>query len=213
MAIRVAGDLYVDIDGQLMEIKRQLRQKEGYPYDPMQLVEHLQMAIEGNLVDRKGKLFRGSLSLLRRITTITTPAVQHFVAKDCLKEVNVGWTGANFKKLFLDKIEENVPEAKLVVSRLERASLDAPILTELGSKAEVSLADLFDLLKKQSKGEDGALLTNGYANIFYVRGTDGNLWAVDASWRSGGRFWGVGAFSVGLPSRWHGGSQLFSRDS
>lgn len=54
---RVAGDLYADIDGQIMEIKRQLRQKEGYPYDPMQLVEHFQAAIEGNLVNRHGKLF------------------------------------------------------------------------------------------------------------------------------------------------------------
>src|SRR3989344_1656623 len=52
---RVAGDLYVDIDGQFLEIKRQLRQKTGYPHDPMHLVEHLQAAIDGNLVDRKGR--------------------------------------------------------------------------------------------------------------------------------------------------------------
>lgn len=56
--IRVAGELYADIDGQMWEIKRQLRQKEGYPYDPMQLVEHLQAAIEGNLVDRHGQPFK-----------------------------------------------------------------------------------------------------------------------------------------------------------
>ena len=56
--IRVAGELYVNIDGQMREIKRQLRQKEGYPYDPMQLVEHLQAAIEGNLVDRHGQPFK-----------------------------------------------------------------------------------------------------------------------------------------------------------
>ncbi len=52
---RVAGDLYVDIDGQILEIKRQLRQREGYPFDPMKLVEHLQAAIEGNFVDHNGK--------------------------------------------------------------------------------------------------------------------------------------------------------------
>ena len=54
---RVAGDLYADIDGQMLEIKRQLRQREGYPYYPMRLVEHLQAAIEGNLVNRHGQLF------------------------------------------------------------------------------------------------------------------------------------------------------------
>lgn len=61
MAKNVAGDLYVDIDGQLMEIKRQLRQKEGYPYDPMRLVEHLQAAIEGNLVNRYGQPFESDV--------------------------------------------------------------------------------------------------------------------------------------------------------
>jgi hypothetical protein len=54
---RVAGDLYFDIDGQIFEIKRQLRQKGGYPFDPMRLAEHLQAAIEGHLVDHNGDPF------------------------------------------------------------------------------------------------------------------------------------------------------------
>jgi hypothetical protein len=45
--IGVAGDLYIEIDGQLHEIKRQLRQKEGYPYDPCELKAALQTLIEG----------------------------------------------------------------------------------------------------------------------------------------------------------------------
>lgn len=47
MAQRVAGDLYYDLDGQLNEIKRQLRQNSGYPFDPMALKRHLQKAVEG----------------------------------------------------------------------------------------------------------------------------------------------------------------------
>lgn len=47
MAQRVAGDLYHDLDGQLNEIKRQLRQNSGYPFDPMALKRHLQKAVEG----------------------------------------------------------------------------------------------------------------------------------------------------------------------
>lgn len=151
--------------------------------------------------------------LLKRVATITAPAVQRFVAKDCLKNCNVGWAGDNLKKFFLDKVEANVPEAKLAVNQLERASLDAPILTELGDKAEVSLAYLFDLLKKQSNGEDGVLLTNGYANIFYVCGNDGNIWAVSARWSSDSRYWGVVAYSVEGPDGWRGGCRVFSRDS
>ena len=47
MASKVAGELYYDIDGQLSEIKRQLRQPNGYPFDPRILKLHLQDAIEG----------------------------------------------------------------------------------------------------------------------------------------------------------------------
>ena len=47
MAQRVKGDLYYDLDGQLSEIKRQIRQPSGYPYDPSKLHKYLQDGIEG----------------------------------------------------------------------------------------------------------------------------------------------------------------------
>ena len=47
MANKVAGELYESLTGQLFEIGRQLRQPNGYPYDPMELKAHLQAAIEG----------------------------------------------------------------------------------------------------------------------------------------------------------------------
>ncbi|MBU2109724.1 hypothetical protein KKB71_02085, partial [Patescibacteria group bacterium] len=47
MAKKVTGEMYYDLDGQLAEIKRQLRQREGYPYDLEDLRDHLQEAIEG----------------------------------------------------------------------------------------------------------------------------------------------------------------------
>ena len=47
MAIKVAGEQYESITGQLFEIGRQLRQPNGYPFDPTQLKDFLQLAIEG----------------------------------------------------------------------------------------------------------------------------------------------------------------------
>jgi hypothetical protein len=47
MATIVTGDLYYRIDGQLSEIKRQLRQHEGYPYKLEDLQKSLQDSIEG----------------------------------------------------------------------------------------------------------------------------------------------------------------------
>lgn len=46
-ATTVTGDLYREIDGKLEEVKRQLRQKGGYPFDPLKLQKGLQALIEG----------------------------------------------------------------------------------------------------------------------------------------------------------------------
>lgn len=43
----VAGELYGQITGQLFEIGRQLRQKNGYPFEAEHLKKWLQMAVEG----------------------------------------------------------------------------------------------------------------------------------------------------------------------
>lgn len=47
MATIVTGELYEKIDGKLVEIKRQLRQKGGYPFDPLKLDRLLQLLVEG----------------------------------------------------------------------------------------------------------------------------------------------------------------------
>lgn len=61
MAVKVASGQYYDIDGQLLEIKRQLRQSTGYSFDPNQLKEFLQLAVEG------------------KFTEIVDPAVSKFI--------------------------------------------------------------------------------------------------------------------------------------
>ena len=50
MAKQVAGELYESITGQLFEIGRQLRQPNGYPFNPEVLQRWLQLAIEGKFV-------------------------------------------------------------------------------------------------------------------------------------------------------------------
>ncbi|MFA6132048.1 MAG: hypothetical protein WC702_03235 [Patescibacteria group bacterium] len=51
MAPIVTGEQYYDLDGQLTEIKRQLRQRGGYPFSPAQLSLALQAIIEGRFED------------------------------------------------------------------------------------------------------------------------------------------------------------------
>jgi hypothetical protein len=47
MSIKLTGDQYIGLDGKLAEIKRQMRQPDGYPFDPEGLSRLLQRAIEG----------------------------------------------------------------------------------------------------------------------------------------------------------------------
>ena len=65
--------------------------------------------------------------------------------------------------------------------------------------------------KQGNKGEDGILLNNGYANIFYIKDQNGVLRPVGVYWCDDG--WLVSAYSVGRPSRWDAGGRVFSRNS
>ncbi|MDD3531660.1 MAG: hypothetical protein PHV99_03680 [Candidatus Pacebacteria bacterium] len=125
--------------------------------------------------------------------------------------VKIGWMGDCFKQNFLGKIENGVTAAELKTHKLEQDSLDAPIIEELGDAAETTLADLWELLEKQGVGQEGALLINGYANIFYIRDAHDELWAVHACWFADRGFWHVVACSITLPFRWRAGSQVVSR--
>jgi glutamine phosphoribosylpyrophosphate amidotransferase len=121
----------------------------------------------------------------------------------------------NFKSWFLEgdsKVEDACAENILRCNKLLKNSTDTPIIAELGGEkvAETSLAEMFSLLKKQANGQKGVLLTNGYANIFYVRDQSGVLRAVGARWHDGG--WNVSADAVSYPDAWRAGDQVFSRN-
>ena len=153
--------------------------------------------------------------LLKPVATVSIPAVSRFVAKDHFtvgtSEVKIGWLGDNFREHFLAKVEKRVPTIDLAISTLVSGSLDAPILAELSDKAETTLASLWHLLCQQRSGQAGALLTNGYSNIFYIRDTGGVLWAVNARWNVSYGGWDVEAFPVGGPRRGNAGRLVVSR--
>lgn len=152
--------------------------------------------------------------------TVSLPAGR-FVAREHFKvdtgneaEVKISDLGDNFQEWFLDNSEKQAGgESTLRIQTLRRDSVDEPIIADLGghAMARTSLAEIFALMKKQGKGKTGALLTNGYANIFYVRDVKRVLRAVYVSWRDDG--WRVIAYSVADPDEWRAGLQVFSRNS
>ncbi len=159
--------------------------------------------------------------LLDFLGTVEIPATtEKFVTKDKFvvntgrkAKVKISYIGDNFRDKFIKKVEETIGKTTLRYAKLTQNSLDKPILDELDGqdKAETTLAEMFSLMEKQGNGEIGILLTNGYANIFYIRDAEGVLWAVHCRWRDGG--WDVLARSVGSPNGWDAGRQLFSRNS
>lgn len=172
---------------------------------------------------RKEKCWTGIITetIIKLLGTVTIPATTgRFIAKDHFvvdtgekAKVKISHLGDNFRKNFLNKIEETISETSLRYCSLEKSSRGIPIINELGGddKAETSLAEMFSLMEKQPNGEKGELLTNNCANIFYIRDSAGVLWAVRCHWYGGG--WFVLAYSVGIPHGWGVGSRVFSRNS
>lgn len=159
--------------------------------------------------------------LLQLAGTVTIPSISEIFTAASKFLVNtadgakpkISYVSDNFKTWFSGKTEQPISGGSLAYHDLLKGLLDKPIITELGSedKVVVTLAEVFHLMCQQSNGEGGALLTNGYANIFYVRDLGGVLRAVDVRWYGHG--WNVRAYSVEFPLEWSAGNRVFSRNS
>lgn len=168
------------------------------------------------------RLARKSTELLKFYGTASTPATtEKFVAKEKFivntsdeAEVNISYVGPTFQKEFLDDegiIDEPHPATILCRYKLRHGSVDKPIMADRGDHEPTTLSEIFALMKKQRRGQRGKLLTNGWANIFYVRSRSGVLFAVRVNWDGDG--WDVEADSVENPLEWNAGHLVFSRDS
>ena len=170
-------------------------------------------------------------SILELVSTVVVSATtSKFVAKTAFvvntkhnAPVKISAVWDNFTEWFLSgsgKTEDPISEQTLRYHKLLKAAHDLPlkegeqsIIPELGgkAKAETTLSEMFSLMEKQKNGEDGVLLNNGYANIFYIRDQNGVLRAVGVYWVVGG--WRVFAHSVEDPYGCSDGLRMFSRNS
>ncbi len=162
--------------------------------------------------------------LLRRIGTTAMPArTVSFVARNYFKvnlckndKVKISLVGDSFFEYFLageGKLEVASGLHELAYYQLVKRSPDMPIVTELGGEilAECMLADVWAKIEAQGDGRNGDLLTNGCANIFYVRDTAGELRMVDVGWDDDG--WQVSTHPVSNPDAWTPGHRVFTSNS
>ena len=154
--------------------------------------------------------------ILKRVGDIALGPVKRFVAVEKFVKSNPKVKfydfGKNFTNNFLDKIEENVVAATLVVHRLIISAHDPEIMVELGVKHRIiTLAEFYGALELQGQPE-GLLRVDGWAKFAYIRDINGNVWAVSADWCAGFG-WYVDAIPVGYPPPWRDGCQVLSRKS
>lgn len=151
--------------------------------------------------------------LLKFVQTVSVPAISRFAANDRLRAANINWIGENFEKFFLNQIEEDVLAGSVVIYELRNPSLYKPILKQLGNRAEIYLAQFFELIERQAEGQSGTpLIVNDHANIACIRSKkDNKIWAVSASWHGFYSHWRVEAHSVGDPRMWNVGYRVLSR--
>jgi hypothetical protein len=118
----------------------------------------------------------------------------------------------NFKSWFVGKREQPRLETTIKQYKLEQDSTALEMIEAIGGemKAETTLTEIKHFTDKQANGEDGSLLTNGWANIFFVRDKNGVLCIVRVIWRGDG--WRVNAYPLDNPYRWSAGRQVFVRN-
>jgi len=121
MATKVSGEQYYGLDGQLLEIKRQLRQEDGYPFDPEELKNYLQTAIEGR--------FRGSrkrsnkfLWLISGGVSLTVDAVDGTEILADAKDVFPGGIDSNFINWGADEPGRSTAETPVDVYEMTKDS-------------------------------------------------------------------------------------------
>ena len=164
---------------------------------------------------------RSSFMVEQLPVVITHATSDRFVADDNFSlgvsddaKAKISYLGNNFVAWFLGsrgKVEEaSSNEQTLSCVRLKEPLVDGPIIEELGGveKAEATLSEMFSLLGEQKDGEEGNLLTDGRANIFYVRDSVGVLRSVSLSWSGIG--WVIGARSTDSPVLYGVDSRVFS---
>jgi hypothetical protein len=93
---------------------------------------------------------------------------------------------------------------------------DAEVRKGLGDNhvfsATEGCAVITGMISRQPNGENGDLINDGKANIFYVRGKDDEVFTVDVDWNAGGRNWVVSANQFGSYP-WFAGRRGFSHNS
>ncbi len=118
-------------------------------------------------------------------------------------------TGLYIHDTFADRLDiharqtvDSTPACPYVASLLKANAYDRDIREELPENHLSTLEDIAALIEAQPGGQSGLLLNNGYANIFYVEGKNGEIFTVSVGWDFNDRQWFVDDWGLGELGDW-----------
>lgn len=156
----------------------------------------------------------GSMTILssRGTTSVATEVFSVYRSSFDPTALTVMCVSTRFAEWFLkgnSRTEVAIGQQTLFYTRLRHRSVDSPIIAEVvrAGGTETTLVHIHHLTAQQSNGEAGALLNNGWSNIFYVRDLASTLRALEVYWSNG--CWNVNAYPVEDPRRWDADNQVF----
>jgi len=153
----------------------------------------------------------GVKKLLEIVGRVLLPAIGNFTAQDRFKwfcwqneEARIVSYNDGFRDFFLayrgGVVETDIAETYLRVRKFTHWASSEQVIAEIGEEVvETSLAQMFELMKAQGRGQQGILLTNIHKNIFLIRSADGILREVCCYWHDG---WCGGGWMVAAGSIW-----------
>ena len=231
MATKVAGELYYELDGQLLEIKRQLRQLNGYPFDPNLLKVALQSAIEGIFGDANAPevISAKPIPSFSIIATTHLDALDEKKTAECFPKPRYAYRDNNFDN-WLPAYQPKTDKCTIIATlefnqnwsfvEAARALPDAPKtndavvlgnwLIERGYIMTATQSE--EMVDKTENGVETKMRTDGYGNFFFVEtGNPDNPVSVGHVHR-GGRGWGADVIRLGNDGRWYAVGRLLVRN-
>ena len=160
-------------------------------------------------------------SLMFDVTVLRRPEIDEFLPSRAFKidvteeaTIKISHHDKRFINAFVEREKSfRVSPAvqKIRYAKLRTFMNHESIIQVLGgeAKASMSLVDIFLLLLKQSKGEPGLLLVNGFGNCFYLKDRRDTLCAMRVIWDDGG--WSISALKCEMRYGWHAEYQVFGR--
>lgn len=149
-------------------------------------------------------------ALLRPVATIVASGKDD-LDEDAFFQTRKGeiWVSESFRETFGSTFRKSrVSSRSYVACELKQNAYDTDIRKDLPKPHLSKLGEIARLIKAQRGGMSGILLTNGRANIFYVKAKNGEVFAVDVIWYAGDREWNVGDWRLDEDGDWGAGNRV-----